>query len=797
MRFDKFTESAQQALMLAQEAMSQFKHNQLDVEHIFYGLLLQKDGIVPEIFEKIGIQPIVVREKLKESLMRMPQVEYKGVSPTQIYITPRAQEVLEQAIKEAWQLKDEYSSVEHILLAIEAQGGGASHRILKELGVDREKIYSALYDIRGSQRVTEPNPETKYNALDKFTSDLTNLAEMGKLDPVIGRVDEIERVTQILLRKTKNNPVLIGEPGVGKTAIVYGLAERIVDKKVPDMLKNKRVLSLDIGALLAGSKFRGEFEERLKAVIEEIRKKRDSIILFIDELHTIVGAGAAEGAVDAANLLKPSLAQGEIRIIGATTLDEYREHIEKDGALERRFQPVFVKEPTIAETIEILKGIKERFEMHHKVKIAESALQAAAKLSSRYITGRKLPDKAIDLLDEACSFLNIKLSEMPDELKDLKARIDTLTEQGKLATQYNDSEKAENIRRELDTLYREYSEKKNAWLKEKKMDDVVDENDIALVVSKWTGIPAFRLLEDEAKKLLKMEEELTKRVKGQDRAVKLVSEAVRRARAGLSRKNHPIGVFMFLGPTGVGKTYLARQLAWFLFNDEDALLRLDMSEYMERYAVSRMIGAPPGYVGYEKGGQLTEPVRRRPYQVILFDEIEKAHQDVYNVMLQIFDAGRLTDGQGRVVDFSNTLIIMTSNIAQEVILGSSHDKGSVDNIMPILKKHFKPEFLNRVDEFVVFNRLSKDSIKEIVEMQLNELSVLLLENDVKFKWTPAVVEHIADVGYSEEFGARPIKRVIQREIENPVSKFIIEGNVGHGKTIFCDYIDNKIELTAK
>ena len=807
MKFDKFTEGAQQALLLAQEALSQFKHNQLDVEHIFYGLISQENGVVPQIFEKMGIQPFFVKEKLKEALLKIPQVEYTGARPLQVYITPRAQQVLEQAFKEAEQLKDEYVAPEHMLLAIEQVGGGASQRILRELGVDREKIYKALYEIRGSQRVTEPHAETKYNALERFTHDITKMAEMDKLDPVIGREEEIERVAQILMRKTKNNPVLIGEPGVGKTAIVYGLAQKIVEGKVPDILKNKRILALDIGALLAGSKFRGEFEERLKAVLEEVKKKKDEIILFIDELHTIVGAGAAEGAVDAANLLKPSLASGEIRVIGATTLDEYRERIEKDGALERRFQPVYVREPSVEETIEILKGIKERFEEHHRVKIDDSALNAAAKLSDRYITERKLPDKAIDLLDEACSYLRLRLSDMPDEIKELEKKIEKITEEGKLATQYGDLERAEKLKKELETIKKEYDEKKKKWLKDKGIDDVVDEHDIALVVSKWTGIPATRLLEDEVKKLLRMEDELKKKVKGQDEAIRVVSEAIRRARAGLSPKNRPIGVFMFLGPTGVGKTHLARQLAWFLFNDEDALLRIDMSEYMERHAVSRLIGAPPGYIGYEKGGQLTEAVRRRPYQVILFDEIEKAHPDVFNIMLQIFDAGRLTDGQGHVVDFSNTVIIMTSNIASDVVekvVGfqtqsngnkeqaavSSREK--LNKLMPQLKNYFKPEFLNRIDEFVIFNKLGINEVKEIVELQLGEVRNSLKEREIEFTWTENLVEFLAKEGYSEEFGARPLRRTIQRLVENELSKEIIRGNIREGDKVKTDVKEGKV-----
>ena len=797
MRFDRFTEGAQQAIALAQESLRIFKHNQLDTEHLLYGLLSQEEGVVPKIFEKLGISPLVVKDKVKEALSRFPQVEYVGGQPMQIYITPRAQRVLEQSEEEAKRLKDEYVASEHILLAIAELSDGPAGRILRELGVDKEKIYSALYEIRGGQRVTEPTAESKYNALEKYTVDLTKLAEQGKLDPVIGRDEEIRRVAQILMRKTKNNPVLIGEPGVGKTAVVYGLAQRIVSGDVPDPLKGKRILSLDIGSLLAGSKFRGEFEERLKAVIEEIKKAQGKIILFIDELHTIVGAGAAEGAVDAANLLKPALAAGDLRVIGATTLDEYRERIEKDGALERRFQPVFVREPSVEETIEILKGLRKRFEEHHKVKITDRAIEAAAKLSARYITERRLPDKAIDLLDEACSALRLKLSEMPEEIKELEKRIAELTEEGQAASQYGDTERAQRIKAELDRLQKELSEKKEAWMKEHRVDEVVDEEDVAEVVARWTGIPVSRLLEDEIKKLLRMEEELKKRVKGQDEAIEVLADAIRRARAGLQDPNRPIGVFLFVGPTGVGKTHLARQLAWFLFNDENALLRIDMSEYMEKHAVSRLIGAPPGYIGYEKGGQLTEAVRRRPYQVILFDEIEKAHPDVFNIMLQIFDAGRLTDAQGHTVDFRNTVIIMTSNIASEMLgrlTGSREEK--LKAIMPELRRYFKPEFLNRIDEIIIFNPLGIEEIKGIVDLQLEGVRKALSERNIKLELTEAAREYLAREGYDPEFGARPLRRTIQRLIETPLSRMLIAGEIKEGDTVQVDYDGKELKFNV-
>ncbi len=794
MRIDRFTEGAKEAIMVAEDALRKFKHNQLEPEHIFYGLLNTKDSITREILLKMGKNPDVVQRKLIDILDTFPKVEYGGSTPVQIYMSQNALSVLEAAEKEAEGMKDEYVSQEHILLALISLATGELLKLIRDSGIDREGIFRALYEIRGSQRVTDPEAEKKYSALEKYTEDLTKLAKDGKLDPVIGRDSEIERVIQILLRKTKNNPVLIGEPGVGKTAIVIGLAQRIVEQNVPDELKDKKILSLSIGHLLAGTKFRGEFEERLKSVIDEI-KKRGDVILFIDELHTIVGAGAAEGATDAANLLKPALASGELRLIGATTLDEYREHIEKDGALERRFQTVFVKEPSVEETYEILKGLKERYEKHHKVKILDEALKKAAKLAARYIQGRKLPDKAIDLLDEACAMKKIKLSAMPEELKRLKEKVEHLTEEGKLATSYGDYERAKKLKEELDKIMPEYREKLEKWQKENKISDTVGEEDIAEVVSKWTGIPVQDLLASERDKLLKMEEILKKRVIGQDEAVEVISDAIRRQRAGLTLKKRPMGVFLFMGPTGVGKTHLARQLAWFLFDDEDALLRFDMSEYMEKHAVSKLIGAPPGYIGYEKGGTLTEAVRRRPYQVILFDEIEKAHPDVFNIMLQIFDSGRLTDSHGRVVDFTNTIIIMTSNIASSIIPtleGNREEK--VNKIMPELLKYFRPEFINRIDEIVLFNRLSKEDIKKIVRLELSELEAALREKGIGLSVDDKALSYLAEKGYSPEFGARPLKRLIQREIENPVARLLIKNAVKSGDTIKVTEKDGKIYI---
>lgn len=794
MRIDRFTEGAREAILIAEEALRKFKHNQLEPEHIFYGLLNTKESIAREILNRLGKRPELIERKLISIMNNFPKVEYGGATPVQIYMSQNALSVLESAETEAKMMQDEYVSQEHIFLALLSQATGDLLRLFKEFNIDRESIFKGLYEIRGTQRVTDPEAEKKYSALEKYTEDLTQLAKNNKLDPVIGREEEIERVIQILLRKTKNNPVLIGEPGVGKTAIVMGLAQKIVEGDVPDELKNKKILSLSIGNLLAGTKFRGEFEERLKNVIDEIKRSK-GVILFIDELHTIVGAGAAEGATDAANMLKPALATGELRLIGATTLDEYRERIEKDGALERRFQTVYVKEPTVEETFEILKGLKERYEKHHNVKIDEKALLFAAKLADRYIQGRKLPDKAIDLLDEACSMKRIKLSSMPEDLKRMKKEVETLTKEGKMATEYGDYERANKLKEQLDKLLPEYRKRLEKWEKENNITDRITEDDIAEVVSKWTGIPQKQLLSSERDKLLNMEKILEKRVIGQPEAIKVISETIRRHRAGLIHSNKPVGVFLFMGPTGVGKTHLARQLAWFLFDDEDALLRFDMSEYMEKHAVSKLIGAPPGYVGYERGGTLTEAVRRRPYQVILFDEIEKAHPEVFNIMLQIFDSGRLTDSHGRVVDFSNTVIIMTSNIASHIIpslQGSREEK--LNKIMPHLLKYFRPEFVNRIDEIILFKPLSQKEIEEIVKLELEELKNSLLEKDITLEFTPSILTYLAQKGYSPEFGARPLKRLIQREVINEIAKAIIRNDVKSGNHIILDVKDGIIKM---
>lgn len=783
MRIDKFTEGAKEAIARAQELLMKLKNPQLDVEHLFYSLLEQEDGVVPEIFKKLNIPVYTLKERLLKNLKKMPIIERERSSLFQIYITPRLQKLFEDAEEEAKRLNDEYIAQEHFLLAMTEISDGETNRIFRDFSIDREKIYKALYEIRGTQRVSDPSAEARYKALERYTIDITKLAKEGKIDPVIGREEEITRVMQVLLRKTKNNPVLIGEPGVGKTAIVYGIAQRIISGNVPDALKNKKILALDMGAIVAGSKFRGEFEERLKSVLEEVKRKKDEIILFIDEIHTLVGAGAAEGALDAANLLKPSLASGEIRVIGATTLDEYREHIEKDGALERRFQPVYVREPTIEETIEILKGIKSKYEIFHKVKITEPAIIASAKLSARYLTGRKLPDKAIDLLDEACSYTKMKFSEMPQDLKSLKEEIEKLEEEGKISVRYGDEKRAKEIKEKIENYKKIFEEKKREWEKKTKVDDVVDENDIAYIVSKQTGIPVTNLLEDEAKKLLKMEEEFTKKVIGQDKAIEVIANAIRRSRSGIISSQKPIGIFLFLGPTGVGKTYVAKKLAEFLFNDENALIRIDMSEYMEKHAVSRLIGAPPGYIGYEKGGQLTEAVRRRPYQVILFDEIEKAHPEVLNILLQVFDAGRLTDAQGHVVDFKNTIIIMTSNIASDKLLDEKSYEERYILAMQEIKNYFKPEFINRIDEIVIFNPLGEKEILQIIDLLLEPIKENLKEKGIEIEFDESSKIFLLRKGYDPNFGARPLKRVISRYIENEIAKMIIEGKISKGKKI--------------
>jgi ATP-dependent Clp protease ATP-binding subunit ClpB len=846
MRLDKLTTKSQEALQQAQGLAEKRNHQAIDVEHMLFALMGQKEGVVLALLQKLGLPLNTITDRLQKALDRLPQIT--GAAG-QTYITPRLKRVIESAEAEAEALKDEYTSTEHLLLAT-IQDGGEAGKILKDLGASRDKVLNALVSIRGAQRITDPNPEEKYQALEKYGRDLTDLARKGKLDPVIGRDDEIRRVIQVLSRRTKNNPVLIGEPGVGKTAIVEGLALRIVNGDVPEGLKEKRLVALDLGAMVAGAKFRGEFEDRLKAVLKEVTEASGHIILFIDELHTLVGAGAAEGAMDASNMLKPALARGELRCVGATTLDEYRKRVEKDPALERRFQQVYVGEPSVEDTIAILRGLKERYEVHHGVRITDGAIIGAATLSHRYISDRFLPDKAIDLIDEAASRLRIEIDSMPIEIDEVERKILQLEIERQALKREEDKasrDRLAQLEREIENLKETSSGLKAHWqnekdsiqrirsLKEKieatKVDEQkaqregdlnraaelrygtltqlqkeleeanrklaelqknqkmlkeeVDAEDVAEVVAKWTGIPVSKMLEGEVQKLLKMEDRLKLRVIGQENAIHAVSNAVRRARAGLQDENRPIGSFIFLGPTGVGKTELCRALAEFLFDDEQAMVRLDMSEFMEKHSVSRLIGAPPGYVGYEEGGYLTEAVRRRPYSVVLFDEIEKAHPDVFNALLQILEDGRMTDGQGRTVDFKNTVIIMTSNLGSQYIqeLAAKDRKEMERLVTAALRESFKPEFLNRIDETIIFNNLGREQIAAIVDIQLKRLRRNLANRKLSLELSERAKALIAEKGYDPVYGARPLKRTIQRLIQDPLAVKILGGEFKEGDQV--------------
>ena len=810
MRQGRFTEQAQEALAASQELVRHYHHSQWDVEHILLALLQQEKGLVGDILKELGVDVEAVRQQVEAALGKTPRIAYEAA---QLYATPRIAQLLEAAAAEADRLKDEFIGTEHLLIAIAGEQKGEAASILRGFGVDQEKVYRALQKLRGGHRVTDARAESKYRSLEKYGRDLTEFARQGKLDPVIGRDEEIRRVMQILTRRTKNNPVIVGDAGVGKTAIAEGLAQKIVADDVPDSLKGRRVVALDMGALVAGSKFRGEFEERLKAVMDEVRQAQGEIILFIDEFHTVVGAGAAEGAIDASNMLKPALAHGELQCIGATTLDEYRKFIEKDKALERRLQPVFIGEPSIEATIEMLRGLRPRYQAHHKIKISDGALEAAARLSQRYISDRYLPDKAIDLIDEAASKLRIDTESAPSEVKSLEQRLKQLINEEEDASQRQDYEYAAQLKVERLRLEEEYNRAKQEWLQREKIDGVVDEEDIAQLISKWTGIPISQMLEGEAEKLLHMEERIHDRLVNQEEAVVAISEAIRRSRAGLKDPRRPIGSFIFLGPTGVGKTELARTLAQFLFDDENAMVRLDMSEYQEKHTVSRLIGAPPGYIGYEEGGQLTEAVRRRPYRVVLLDEIEKAHPEVFNSLLQILDDGRLTDGHGRTVDFKNTVVIMTSNVGVELIkrdmtigFAAQRDEAGTrkqaydtmkEKVLGELKKTFRPEFINRIDEIIVFHELTEEQLKSIADLLVKDLQKRLADRKLGVELTEEAKLWLVKVGYEPLYGARPLRRAIERYVENPLSARILRGEFTGGDTIVVGTEGDGLSFTTR
>ena len=806
MDFAKFTAKGREAVLGAQQLLQRYHHNQLDAEHLLLAMLESEGGLVPQVLEGLQVDRAALLRGVEKALGSRPQVTGPGAGTEQIYITPQAGRVFDLALEEARRFGDSFAGCEHVLLGILREGTSEAARILKQQGVEAEGVLNQLKGIRGSHSVTDEHADEKYQALKRFSRDLTELAAEGKLDPVIGREREIRRTIQILSRRTKNNPALIGEPGVGKTAIVDGLAQAIVAGNVPEPLRDKQLVALDLAGMVAGSKYRGEFEERLKGVMDELRASQGKIIAFIDELHTVVGAGAAEGAMDAGNMLKPALARGEWQCIGATTLDEYRKHIEKDPALERRFQPVFVDEPTVEETVEILKGLRSRYEDHHEVKISDEALEAAAELADRYITERHLPDKAIDLIDEAGSKLRIEAYELPQPPGVIREEIERLSEEGMRAASEGNYPRAEELRRKTDDLAKQLGVSEQKWAEQGgQVNDTVTAEDIAQIVSDWTGIPVTRMFEEEAEKLLHMEERLHERVKGQDEAIRAVSECIRRSRAGLSDPRRPIGSFIFLGPTGVGKTELAKTLAEFLFSDEEAMVRIDMSEYMEKHSVSRLIGAPPGYVGYEEGGQLTEAVRRRPYRVILLDEIEKAHPDVFNILLQILEDGRLTDNTGRVASFANCVLIMTSNLGSHLIepapTGATpleraeHYEQMSAAVFAELQLAFRPELLNRIDEVIVFHPLTEQEIGEIVDLMLARVQAALAGRHISLEVTEAARQLLAERGYSPEFGARPLRRTIQRLVENPASSAILRGEFAEGDTIVLGAEHGEVKLS--